>query len=219
MRKHKHVEYYGGRIKNLVETAVEAIRQYPEMLEDTTKLHLLLKEKLEGYGKPENCFNCKRSMKVTGYTADLLDALLILAMARQVKKNMLTMEFTDANMVHLPTLQVSNGVLKRQTKCDYLGLIKQADNWRGTGYWCLTTWAWKALRGELIPKTANYWEGNLISRSTETTTLTHMFQTHKDQILTALAKRKAIRTDRRADFQGYDPAQWADFAGFINEEI
>jgi len=218
MKKHKHVEYYGGRIKNLVETVVLAIRQYPEMLEDTTKLHALLKEKIEGYGMPETCFNCKRSMKVTGYTADLLDALLILAMARQVKKNLLTMEFTDANMVHLPTLQVSNGVLKRQTKCDYLGLIKQADNWRGTGYWCLTSWAFKALRGESIPKTANYWEGKLISRSMETTTLTHMFQTHKDQVLQALAKRKAVRTDRRAEFQGYDPQQWAGFAGLINEE-
>lgn len=220
MRKSKKKEeYYGGRIKNLIETAVLAIKQYPEMLDNTDKLHALLKEKVEGYGKVEACFNCRRSMKVTGYTADLHDALLILAMAREVKKNMLRgMTFTEANMVHLPTLKVSNATLKRQTKCDYLGLVKQSDKWRGSGYWCLTAWAWKALRGEEIPRTANYWEGKLISRSVETTALATMFKTHLEAVQQAIAKRKAVRADYRADFQGYDASQWTEFAGLINEE-
>ena len=106
MKKIKQAQHQSGRIKSLVETVVHAIKQYPEMLENTDKLHALLKEKLEGYGKVEACFNCRRSMKVTGYTADLHDALLILAMAREVNKNILRgMTFTEANMVHLPTLK------------------------------------------------------------------------------------------------------------------
>lgn len=219
--KHKKqkAEYYGGRIKNLVESVVLAIKQYPDMLENTEKLHALLKEKMEGYGHVDTCYNCKRSMKITGYVADLHDALLILAIGRQVKMNMLQgMTFTEANMVHLPTLKVNNATLKRQTKCDYLGLIKQADKWRGTGYWCLTSWGWKALRGEPIPRVANYWEGILLGRSTETTTLTQMFNTHLDLVAQAIAKRKKIRSDYRADFRSYDPKQWNEFNGYINEE-
>lgn len=211
--------YYGGRIKQLIETVVAVCKEHPMFLDNTEKLHQLLKEKIEGYGQVEACFNCKRSMKITEYTADLHDALLILAMAREVKKNIdRGMLFTEANMVHLPTLKVSNATLKRQTKCDYLGLVKQADNWKGTGYWCLTSWAYKALRGEPIPRSANYWEGKLIGRSTETTTLTQMFNTHRQAVEQAIAKRKAVRADYRVDFQGYDPKQWTGFAGFINEE-
>lgn len=217
-KKTKPTEYYGGKIKGLVETVAGFIKRDPTLADDFPRLHSTLMANLEGYGKRDKCFNCKRSMKVTVYTADLLDALLILGMARQVRENASKLPFTEANKVHLPTLELTQGILKRSTKCDYLGLIKQPENWRGSGYWLLTGWAWKALRGDEIPKSVKYWEGNLIGRSEEQTTLGEMFRTHTDLVQGAIAKRKAIKADHRAKFDEYKPSDWSQFGGYIQQE-
>jgi len=216
----KQEEYYGGRIKSLVETVVLAVKQYPEMLEDTTKLHTLLKEKVERYGDPKCCFNCRRSMKITGYVADVLDAVLILKMAEVVRDNVgKGMTFTQANKVHIPSLKVTNAIVKRQTKCDYLGLIKQPPELARTGYWVLTSWAWRALQGHPIPRVANYWDGRLISRSEEQVTLSGMFSTHVDLVRKAIALRKNVRSDYVIDVKDYHPQDWANFSGVMQEEI
>ena len=222
VKKHKQHEYYGGRIKTLVEMVAKLLEKDPTLASNLPHLHATLGVNLDGYGKRDKCFNCKRSMKITVYTADLHDALLILSMAREVQKNIANTNlfngFTEANKVHIPTLQATQATLKRQTKCDYLGLIKQPKNWKGTGYWCLTGWAYKALRGDKIPKSVKYWEGNLIARSEELTTLGEMFRTHADLVQSAIAKRKAIRADYRADFQDYNPSDWSSFGGYIQDE-
>lgn len=172
------------------------VRQFPE-LTDKTK-----------------CANCGMSMKIQVYTADLHDALLILAMAKVVKENLSKgMGFTEANKVYMPTLGVTNATLKRQTKCDYLDLVKQPEELRNTGYWVLTAWAWKALRGEAIPKQAIYWRGQLKGRSEETTTLAQMFQTHKDLVERAIARRKQVRSDYRNEFVDYKPSEWVEVSG------
>lgn len=219
MKKIKKTEYYGGRIKGLVELTAKMITQDPTLATDLTRLHATLGSQLEGYGKSDKCFNCRRSMKVTVYTADLLDALLLLAMADQVRANIKNkIPFTESNKIHLPTLKVTQGILKRSTKCDYLGFIKQPPLWRGSGYWLLTGWAWKALGGHEVPKSVKYWEGNLIGRSEELTTLAGMFRTHGDLVQRALAKRKAIRADYRADFKDYNPSDWSEFGGYITQQ-
>jgi len=88
MKKTKPAEYYGGRIKNLVEMVAVMIAKDPTLATNLPHLHATLGVNLEGYGKRDKCFNCKRSMKISVYTADLLDALLLLAMAKEVKKNL-----------------------------------------------------------------------------------------------------------------------------------
>lgn len=214
----KQHEYYGGRVKSLVEMVAKTIKHNPELADDLPRLHASLASQLEGYGKRDKCYNCRRSMKITVYTADMHDALLILAMARVVKDQAGKLPFTEANKVHIPTLKATQATLKRQTKCDYLGLIKQPPNWRGTGYWCLTRWAWMALKGEKIPKSVKYWEGKLIARSEENTTLSEMFRTHTDLVEQAIAKKKAVRADYRADYKDYDPSEWSSLGGYIQDE-
>lgn len=211
-------EYYGGKIKPLIEVVARMVAAEPKIAQNMGLLHASLAAHVPGYGEPATCYNCKRSMKITVYTADILDALLIMAMARQVKKNLATMEFTQANKVYVPGLIASQGILKRQTKCDYLGLVKQPENWRGSGYWLLTGWAYKALRGEEIPKSVKYWEGHLIGRSDETTTLSEMFRTHTDLVKAAIAKHQAVRSDYRTNFDDYNPGDWAGFGGYIQNE-
>ena len=211
-------EYHHGNLKGLIEIVARVVANQPNIVNDLNVLHTSMAVNIPGYDDRSKCFNCGRSMKITVYTADLLDALLILAMARQVKENQKRLPFTEANKVHIPTLQATQGVLKRQTKCDYLGLIKQPENWRGSGYWLLTGWAWQAMRGEEIPKSVKYWEGHLIGRSDETTTLSKMFQTHTDLVEHAIMKSKAIAADHRAKYTDYNPSDWASFGGYINNQ-
>lgn len=211
MKKKLVEEYKESHVRAIVMLTAKLVKSDPSLADDINFLWAsLIKTVGPKLGDKSKCPGCLRSMKITIYEADLLDALLILAMARQVRENIKNgMTFTEANKVHLPTLQATQGILKRQTKCDYLGLIKQNENWRGSGYWCLTHWAYKALRGERIPKAAKYWEGELLGRSEATVTLGEMFQSHTDLIKRAIAKRKAIKTDRRAEFEDYNPAEWA----------
>lgn len=227
MRKKKTQpqEFYGGRIKPLVDAVIALLAKHPELASNPEEIHQRLMHAgrdgyapLVGYGKRDECFNCKRSMKITVYTADLHDALLILAMGREVHRNLdKGLDFTNANKIHLPTLVASHATIKRNTKCDYLGFVKQPDNWRGTGYWLLTSWAFKALRGDRVPRSVKYWEGKMIERSDETTTLSEMFRTHTELVRAALAKGRAVKADHRAQFNDYDPADWTQFGGYIQE--
>lgn len=202
-------EYQATKIRPIVQIVANIVKENPKIAEDMDYLWATLSVNIPGLNEKSKCTGCGRSMKITIYEADLHDALLILAMARVVRENIQKgINFTDANKVHIPTLQATNATIKRQTKCDYLGLIKQPENWRGTGYWLLTRWAWKALRGEPIPKATKYWEGNLLGRSVHTTTLSEMFEKHKDLVQMAIAKQKAVKADYRAHFEDYKQSDW-----------
>lgn len=208
----KEPEYYATKLRPILQVAMRIAQNNPRTLEDFDYMWANLVANIPELADKKNCPCCNRSMKITIYEADLLDALLILKMAEQVRTNMAQgMTFTEANKVHLPTLKASQGILKRQTKCDYLGLVKQQPNWKGSGYWLLTTWAWKAIRGQGISRAVKYWEGTLIERSVREVTLKEMFEKHKDLISAAVEKRKAIKADYRADFKDYNPMEWSDF--------
>lgn len=211
MTKKNKLEYYASKLRPIIQIALRLTQSNPNLLNDPDMLWVNMQYNVPALKKIEECACCNRSMKITVYEADLLDALLIYTMAKQVRINISQgMTFTEANKIHLPTLGATQGTLKRQTKCDYLGLVKQPDNWRGTGYWLLTSWAWKALRGEQIPRSVKYWEGKFLGRSDEMITLKEMFNNHKELVQKALQKRKVIKTDHRAIFNDYDPREWGE---------
>ncbi len=222
----QHAEYYGGRIKALVELVGTLATSDPAIRSDIadgdfTGLHRRLAATIVGYGKQESCFNCRRSMRVSVYSADVLDGLLVLAMAQEVRRMMADdgLSFTAANQVYLPDLPVSQGILKRQTKCDYLGLVKQPEGLRGTGRWVLTTWAWQLLRGEAIPASVKYWEGHMIGRSDETVTLSDIFRKHTDLVAAAIERRRTPRTDYRSAVSAYHASDWCDYSGSVSGQL
>lgn len=203
-------KYQATKLKAIIQLAARMVQDDPTMADNMDYLWACLVHKVPELADRSKCGSCGRSMKIIVYEADLLDGLLIYAMAKQVRESLRKgIPFTEANKVHIPTLAASNATLKRQTKCDYLGFMKQQENWRGSGYWCLTSWAWKALRGEEVPLWVEYWEGHLIRRSEEKTTLGRMFRTHSDLIKRALEKRKTIKMDHRGEYSDYDPSEWS----------
>jgi len=208
----KQPEYLPSKIRPIVQIVARLVQQDITLADNQDLLWANVLSAIPELKDKTKCI-CGQSLKISLYEADLHDALLILAMARVVRENVRQgMSFTEANKVHIPTLQATQATLKRQTKCDYLGLIKQNPNWRGTGYWCLTSWAWQALRGEPIHKAVKYWEGQLLGRSKAMTTLGDMFQNHKDLVELAIAKRKAVKADYRAKFEDYNQSEWVELS-------
>lgn len=98
--------------------------------------------------------------------------------------------------------------------CALALFVRQPEKWRNSGYWLITDWGWKALRGEPVPKRAKYFRGKLIERSTEVTTLSEMFQTHKHEVERAIARGRAVKADYRADVATYNPIEWTGFGGY-----
>lgn len=221
-KKSKTKEYKGGRIKSLVRTVIALVKEHPEYLIDGNedRLHNALAVNVKGYGYMPECFNCGRSMVITERVAGLHVALLLLAMAKDVRSKVHNqgMEFTDANLVDVPRLGTTDAIRHQTTIASYLNFIKQPEKLKQTGHWVITNWGWKALRGEPVPRTAKYWRGIFMGRSEEMVTLAGMFSTHKEQIERAMALKKRIRTDFRGQIADYNPNDWAEFGGYVGEE-
>lgn len=166
------------------------------------------------------CANCGASMEISLYSPDILDALLLLKIAEEVRNRMKKgMSFTEANLVHVPTLLTTDGIRHRTTRCSYLNYIKQPKEVSNTGNWLITQWGWKALRGEPVPKTVRYFRGKLIDRGEETITLSGMFQIHRDKVQEAIARRKKVRSDYVAEVKDYNPSEWAEFDGVVTGQL
>lgn len=218
--KKQEPQYHAGKFKPFMQIIARLVQRNPALADNPDYLMAQVITSVPELADKTKCANCGTSMRIVEYTADLHDALLILAMARKVDENLNKgMTFTEANKVHMPTLAVSNTTSKRQTKCDYLGLVKQPEALRNTGYWVLTNWAWKALKGEPIPRSAYYWQGEMQGRSTETTTLSQMFKTHVDLVQNAIAHSKTVRADYRGQIGDYEPSQWVKYYGVKDGEL
>lgn len=220
MSKKQKTEYQKGKIWPIVKIALGLVRDNPELGKDEELLKAALRANVPELQDATKCANCGRGMKIQVYRADLHAALFLLAMAQAVRHNLTKgMTFTEANKVHVPSLPVTNGVSKHITHCDYLGLVKQAPELKGTGYWSITSWGWRALRGDKIPAYAKYWAGNMIGRAEdETVTLAGMFKVHKDLVERAIARSKSVRSDHRAAFVDYNPGEWSEIAGYVKLE-
>lgn len=223
MKKEKSkFEYYGGRIKPLVEMVAAIVAKDPSLAQDLPRLHSTIKVNApEGYGVRENCFNCKRSMKINRYTAGIGHALLLNAMAKVVREETRKgLDFTHANRVHIDRLMIPTSIKKQQSQAGYLGLIKPVVVDKRSGYWLITAWGWKALRNEPIPEWVKYWSGHLIERAETTTTFSAMMQTHTDKIKEQIRLGKAVKQmDHRSEIEAYNPVEWAEYAGVVDQGI
>lgn len=222
----RKTEYFGGRIRPLIESVARMVAKDPSLAESPERLHGAIShfsregnEKAKGYHDASECFNCGRSMKIQVYTAAVGHAMLLLAMARQVREEVRKgVEFTKANRVHIDRLPIATSIKKQQSQAGYLGLIHQVAEGKHSGYWLITAWGWKALRGEPIPRAVKYWDKKLVERSVHMTTLGEMMRTHTDKIRKQIALGKRVKgMDHRSEISGYDPIEWAEYGGTIDE--
>lgn len=211
-------EYRAGKIKALVETVALYAAGNPDLIldckmkNDWSLLHATLSSSLEGYGKRDICFNCGYHMKIAVYTAGIMQGLLLMRMAEAVAKAKAGGKtFTEANCIHIPSLITTDGIRHSITQASYLNLVAQPKKSSQSGHWAITSRGWAALTGKPIPKYAKYWRGELIERSEEMTTLSEMFRTHTAKVIAAIARRKAVKEDYRADISQYDATKWIEY--------
>lgn len=167
-----------------------------------------------------HCGNCGANMKIDLYSPDVIDGLLLLKMAEAVRENVKKgIPFTDANMVHVPTLQTTDAIRHRTTRCSYLNYIKQPDKVRQSGNWLITHWGWQLLAGKPVPKYVKYFRGHLIERGDETVTLAEIFSTHNEKVAQAIANRKTPKSDQRHIISTYRVTDWVEFGGYADGNI
>ncbi len=210
----KKKEFHQGELKHFTAAIAQMFKLNVEQLRAS------LKATFPAIADPSRCPHCGASMEMKIYNADMHAGLLLFRMAKKVRENMAAgMSFTEANKVHVPTLETTDSVRHHVTIASYLNLVKQPEDWSGTGFWLITNWGWAALRGYPVPKAAKYFRGQLIERSHERTTLGQMFSAYNDKIALAVKRGKAIKADYRASVADFDPIQWTEFGGYKEGDL
>lgn len=203
-------EYYPTKIRPLVQMVARMVQKDPTLADRQDYLMACIQASAEEFKDCSKCEGCGRSMKITLYELTITDMLLVLKMAEAVREKIKQHKpFTEANSTAMSEIQAPSTILKRQTKCDYLGLIKK--NPKKPRRWVLTTWAWKALRDERINKAVKYWEGNIIARSKDSVTFGELIHKHRVQVDQATLKKKVARADYTNLLQSYDPEHWRGY--------
>lgn len=222
--KRGEVLYHPSKLKRLVErTAAWAVKN-PERAalmvkeEDFSMLHHTIGAVEPDYADKKDCYNCGSHMKLAVYTLGVMEALLMFAMAKEVRERTRKgVGFTEANLVHVMTLPTTDAVRHSITRCKYLGLVAQPEKKRNSGYWVITHWGWMLLKGAPVPRYALYWRKKLLERSEDKTTLSEAFRTHTEDVRRAVERRRDIKNDFRATIGEYAPMEWMDFGGYAED--
>lgn len=218
-KKQRNVEYQPGKIKALVEHLARLIKEKPHLADDLPVLHSLIAANVEGYGKRDRCLNCSRSMKISLVRPNHLHTILLDTMAKSVRAEVRKgVPFTQANRTHIDRLAIPTSIKKQQSNLSYLGLIAQPSGTKRSGYWVITHWGWKALRGESFPDHAKMWNKKLIARSETMTTFPAVNEAYSAKLAQQARYGRAVKmADYRSQLAGFNPVEWAEYAGVVGD--
>jgi len=207
--KQKH--YHATKIKPLIQLIIGVIKRNPSMLDNEGYLMAQLSRSIEGFTDPSKCLNCGASMAEYAEVIDINDALLLLSMAKIVRKRASTMHsFTEANKVRVSAEAIHHTQKCRTAKCRKLGLIAKA----GGAEWSITERGWAGIRGEQIPKVRISFRNQITDRPEELTTFPQIFAEHKAKMQHKEHNRRLPTGDKRQEFSDYNPADWVHVSGY-----
>jgi hypothetical protein len=210
--------YHPGKIWPIIKITLGLIKKNPDLLNNEDYLKSTLKANIAELNNPERCPNCQASMLEYIYEFDILDALLLLEMAKEIKRKVQGgIPFTEANKIHIQQLNLATYAMKsRTTKMSKLGFIAKllGENKRQiSGTWVVTKRGWDALRGRKVPKSVRVWRGNIEDRIEDLTTIGEVFSSHRVKVESIIKKKKTPATDYRGLFSDYEQKQWYDIGG------
>ena len=202
------------------------VKKNPGALENTDYLIACLVNTVPSIGVQEKCFNCGASMEEYTFNFDVLDALMLIAMANVVKKNMrqwANLGFTECNKIHVPSMtKVTYAMKSRTTQMSKLGLVAKVmmhGSVQDRGRWAITKRGWAALRGELVPKTVVSWHGKIEERPNELTTLQDALNSHIAWVEESEARHKKPRKDYRIEAREYRADEWDGFDSIYQQSL
>lgn len=167
----------------------------------------------------DRCANCNASMLEYMFSFDILDAILLYAMAQRVQVSVRKGDdFTKANAIHVPTIgDISLAVRCRTTQCSKLGLIAKLKNAKGkhvSGMWVITSRGWAALAGRPVPRRVRVFRGEIQERfGDEVITIQDAFMSHRTTVKELMDARKDPKNDYRMYIADYNHNDWVEYAG------
>ena len=207
----KHQQYHATKLRPLVQIIVATIKNNPELLDNQDYLMATLSHNIEGFNDPSKCLNCGASMAEYAEIIDINDALLLLSMAKIIKRRASQMpNFTEANKVRVSAENIHHTQKCRTAKCRKLGLIAKA----GGAEWAITDRGWAGIRGEQIPKIRISFRNQITDRPDAMTTFPQIFAEHKNKMHSMEVRNKIMQHDKRSEFVDYNPADWVHISGY-----
>lgn len=221
--------YHEGKLKTFAQIVAVALRGDPTLVDDADRLWSTILVNVPALGKRETCPNCEASMQEYIFEFDLMDALLLFSMAREVAHRLEQRSpqgahytFTEANQIKTTQLDTTYAARSRTTQCSKLGLVAKYRGENGRqipGTWVITARGWAALRGEEVPKSVRVWRGKILERPEETITIGEALRSNQAKNDSARARGKEPRNDYGEHFRMYDPQEWVHFAGVHQGEL
>lgn len=208
--------YHPSKIRPFAQIIARMVQNNPNLAEDPERLWANMVHQIPELADRSVCPNCKASMAEYADTLDINDALLILNMARIVNRKVAAgINFTEANKLRVSSEDIHHTQKCRTTKCSKLGLIAKA----GNAQWSITKRGWAALKGEPVPKIRVTFRKQILERPEDMTTLSHVFAEHRSKMQTLQNKKKALKNDKRSEFDDYDQSQWVHVVGLHQGEL
>lgn len=220
----KNKEVHHGKLDDLKRDVFERVCRTTWTVPDIERaINGAFRHFEEGHDR-EKCINCGASMLEYIYQFDVLDAVLLYAMAHRVQESLRRdPDFTKANAVHVPTIsEISLAVRCRTTQCSKLGLVAKLkkDGKHVSGMWVITARGWAALAGKPVQRRVRVFRNEILERFTDgdgdLITIKEAFNVHRDLVEKSIAARKSPKNDYRMFVSGYNPMDWVEHSTTIN---
>lgn len=210
--------YHGGKLKPIIQIVARLVQVNPTLADDPGLLYATVATHISEIKETEKCANCGASMLEYIFEFDVLDALLLIAMGKEVQRQLQEgIPFTEANKVRIQHLNVASYAMKsRTTQMSKLGLVAKYKGSNGRhlpGHWVVTKRGFEALAGKLVPKSVRVWRGHIEERPDHLTTLTEALNSHRDKVVSQIRRGKNVKTDYRNEIAQYKVEDWVHFAG------
>lgn len=206
--------YNPGKLWPIIKITVGLIRRNPELINNEEYLRATLLRNIPELSKRERCANCDASMVEYVFEFDALDAIMLLIMAREVRRKMgvESLPFTDANKIKVQSLEEASYAMKsRTTQMAKLGLIAKVATPEGKqvpGMWLITRRGFSALHGNPVPKSVRVWRNKIEARTEETVTLQEVFSGYTNKVEATLKRNKEPKSDYRGHIADYRREEW-----------
>lgn len=201
--------YNAGKIGAIIRLTASLVRKDPSLADDFDRLRANLVHNAPELGATKTCVNCGSLMKESILHFDWLDAILLIRMGEQVRKNLAFKPFTEANKIRVSALQASVAVRNRATRSSKLGLIAQLKNKKGLrvpGYWVITRRGWEALSGEGVPDRVKVWRGSIVEYYEDKVTIADVLRERSDT-----TKNPPVTDEFTACHASYRSEYWESF--------
>ena len=220
MAKNKH--YNEGKLPKLWDYLVTLHAESPAAFSSADYLRAIVSKRWSSLNSKTHCPNCKASMLEYIFVLDFHNALLLKKMGDAVRQNQKDgMAFTEANKIHVVSMEAPDYTRHRTTQAAKLGLIAKVKldgvHNRKEG-WVITKRGFDALRGYGVPSWVKMWREEIIERSETRVTLDQVFAGYDERTTDQILKGKIVK-DYRQHVSDYDPMEWVNFGNVHQGEM